>query len=61
MVEGVFYFDIDRDSEMRKEIKKERNELIGQMLKAKNNGVETQPIAKEEKQRVHCDLLEEVK
>ncbi|MCH4824332.1 amidohydrolase family protein [Gramella lutea] len=61
MVEGVFYFDIERDSEMRKEIRKERNELIGMMLKAKNNGVETQPIKKEEKQRVHCDLLEEVK
>ena len=61
MVEGVIYFDIDRDSEMRKDIKKERNELIGQMLKAKNNGVKTQPVTKKEKQRVHCDLLEEVK
>ncbi|HKJ48445.1 MAG TPA: amidohydrolase family protein, partial [Christiangramia sp.] len=61
MVEGVIYFDIDRDSEMRKDIKMERNELIGQMLKAKNNGVKTQPVIKKEKQRVHCDLLEEVK
>ena len=61
MVEGVIYFDIDRDSELRKDIKKERNELIGQMLKAKNNGVKTQPVTKKEKQRVHCDLLEEVK
>ncbi|SDR67015.1 Imidazolonepropionase [Christiangramia echinicola] len=61
MVEGVFYFDIDRDSEMRNDIKKERNELIGQMLKAKNNGVKTQPVTKKEEQRVHCDLLEEVK
>ncbi len=60
MVEGVFYFDIERDQEMRDEIKKERNELIGQMLKAKNNGVKTQPVTKKEKQRVHCDLLEEV-
>ena len=61
MIEGTFYFDIDRDLEMRKQIQKERNELIGQMLKAKNNGVKTQPITKKEKQRVHCDLLEEVK
>ncbi|MCM8568345.1 amidohydrolase family protein [Gramella jeungdoensis] len=60
MVEGVFYFDIDRDQKMREEIKKERNELIGQMLKAKNNGVKTQPVTKKEKQRVHCDLLEKV-
>ena len=61
MIEGTIYFDIDRDKEMRNEIKKERNELIGQMLKAKNNGVKTQPVSKKEKQRVHCDLLEEVK
>lgn len=60
MVEGVFYFDIERDQQMRDEIKTERNELIGQMLQAKNNGVKTQPVTKKEKQRVHCDLLEEV-
>ncbi|MDX1545060.1 MAG: amidohydrolase family protein, partial [Christiangramia sp.] len=60
MIEGVFYFDIERDQKMREEIKEERNELIGQMLKAKNNGVKTQPVTKKEKQRVHCDLLEEV-
>ncbi len=61
MIEGVIYFDVSRDSELRKEIRKERNLLIGQMLKAKNNGVKTQPVAKKEKQRVHCDLLEAVK
>ncbi|MCG9973137.1 amidohydrolase family protein [Christiangramia crocea] len=60
MIEGIFYFDIERDQKMREAIKKERNELIGQMLKAKNNGVKTQPVTKKEKQRVHCDLLEEV-
>jgi len=60
MIEGVIYFDIDRDEQMRKEIKKERNELIGQMLEAKNSGVKTQPVTKKEKQHVHCDLLEEV-
>ncbi len=61
IIEGVIYFDIDRDAEMRAEIKKERNELIGQMLKAKNAGVKTQPVVKMEEQRVHCDLLEAVK
>jgi len=60
MIEGVIYFDIDRDEQMRKEIKKERNELIGQMLEAENSGVKTQPVTKKEKQHVHCDLLEEV-
>ena len=61
LVEGVFYFDIERDEKMRADIKKERNELIGQMLKAKNNGVKTKPVTKKEEQRVHCDLLEAVK
>ena len=60
MVEGVIYFDKDRDAEMREEIKKERNELISQMLKEKNSGVKTQPVMKKEKQKVHCDLLERV-
>ncbi|MGA8854721.1 MAG: amidohydrolase family protein, partial [Christiangramia sp.] len=31
MVEGVIYFDVDRDIQMRDEIQKERNELISQM------------------------------
>ncbi|MBT8318731.1 MAG: amidohydrolase family protein, partial [Gramella sp.] len=61
LVEGIFYFDIERDEKMRTDIKKERNELIGQMLKAKNNGVKTKPVTKKEEQRVHCDLLEAVK
>ena len=60
MIEGVVYFDIERDEQMRKEIREERNQLIGQMLKAKNNGVKTQPVTKKEKQHVHCDLLEKV-
>ncbi|GAA4325363.1 amidohydrolase family protein [Pontixanthobacter gangjinensis] len=61
MIEGTFYFDIEKDKELRKQIQKERNELIGQMLKEKNKGVKTQPVEKKEKQRVHCDLLEAVK
>jgi len=61
MIEGVIYFDIDRDEQMREEIKKERNQLIAQMLKAKNSGVKTQPVTKKENQHVHCDLLKEVK
>ncbi len=60
MIEGVFYFDKDLDKELRESIKKQRNELINEMLKAKNNGVKTQPVTKKEEQRVHCDLLEEV-
>ncbi|MCP9200923.1 amidohydrolase family protein [Gramella sp. GC03-9] len=60
MIEGVLYFDKEQDAKMREEIKKERNMLIGQMLKAKNDGVKTQPVKVREEQRVHCDLLEKV-
>ncbi|WP_299156274.1 amidohydrolase family protein [uncultured Christiangramia sp.] len=61
MVEGVVYFDKDRDLELRKEIQKERSNLVSQMLKEKNSGVKTQTVKKKEKQHVHCDLLEAVK
>ncbi|MEE2771905.1 MAG: amidohydrolase family protein, partial [Bacteroidota bacterium] len=61
MIEGVVYFDKERDAKLREEIQQERNMLIGQMLKEKNSGVKTQPVKKKEEQHVHCDLLEEVK
>lgn len=60
MIEGVVYFDIARDQKLREEIKEQRNTLVTQMLKAKNEGVKTQPVTKKEEQRVHCDLLEAV-
>ncbi len=61
MIEGVVYFDKERDEKLREEIQQERNMLIGQMLKEKNSGVKTQPVKKKEEQHVHCDLLEEVR
>ncbi|GAL63118.1 amidohydrolase [Algibacter lectus] len=42
IIEGVTYFDLERDTMLRSEIKKEKNELINQMLKAKNKGLKTQ-------------------
>ena len=40
MIEGDVYFDIERDKELRKEIRREqKNLLTTQMLKAKNNGL----------------------
>ena len=61
MIEGTFYFDIEKDEKLRNEIGEQRNMLISQMIKAKNAGVKTQPVKREEKQHVHCDLLEAVK
>ncbi len=58
MIEGVVYFDLERDKKMREEIKDQKNILTTQMLKAKNNGVETQPARKKEGEHIHCNTLE---
>ena len=40
-VEGVLYYSIEKDKQLREQIKKERNELIQKMLSAKNGGEKT--------------------
>ncbi|WP_055448285.1 amidohydrolase family protein [Lacinutrix mariniflava] len=55
IIEGVTYFDIDRDTQLRASIKKEKNELTSLMLQAKNKGLKTKPIEKKEKAHFHCD------
>lgn len=57
LIEGVTYFDIERDKNSRKAIKKEKNELILMMLKDKNKGMKTQPVKKKEKPQLNCDSL----
>jgi len=58
LVEGVTYFDIQRDSKLRSSVLNERNELILMMLKEKNKGMKTQPIKKKDKQLLHCDSID---
>jgi cytosine/adenosine deaminase-related metal-dependent hydrolase len=58
IIEGVVYFDIQRDEEQRKAIAKERNVLIGQLLEEKNRGMITQEPKKVERTEYHCDSLE---
>ena len=60
IIEGVTYFDLKRDELMRAQIKKEKSELINQMMQAKNKGLKTQPIKKTEKDQMHCDYLDYV-
>ncbi|MBJ7879317.1 amidohydrolase family protein [Gelidibacter salicanalis] len=55
IIEGVTYFDLKRDEMIRTQIKKEKNQLINDMLQAKNKGLKTQPIKKKEKELLHCD------
>ncbi|MGM0634996.1 MAG: amidohydrolase family protein [Bacteroidota bacterium] len=57
MIEGVIYFDIEKDLELQEHVKEERSKLIQEMLRAKNSGMKTQPITKKEKQFLHCNSL----
>jgi imidazolonepropionase-like amidohydrolase len=58
IIEGITYFDIDRDKQMREAIRKEKSELINLMLQDKNKGLKTQPVVKKEKELLHCDSLD---
>lgn len=55
IIEGVTYFDLKRDEQLKAALKAEKSELISDMLKAKNDGLKTQPIKKKEKELMHCD------
>ncbi len=59
IIEGVVYFDIEKDAEKQLAITKERSLLIGQMLQEKNKGMSTQQPKKKEKTEYHCDTLEQ--
>ena len=61
MIEGVVYFDIERDKAMREKLQKQKSELITQMLQAKNKGMKTQPVVKKEKIEAHCDTMEAIR
>jgi len=58
IIEGVTYFDIEKDRQMRAALQQEKSELINLMLEDKNKGLKTQPIQKKEKELMHCDSLD---
>ncbi|MFC0605425.1 amidohydrolase family protein [Winogradskyella pulchriflava] len=58
IIEGITYFDLERDKQMREAIKKEKSELINLMLQEKNKGLKTQPVKKKEKELLHCDSMD---
>jgi imidazolonepropionase-like amidohydrolase len=57
IIEGVTYFDLEKDKQMRSKIKKERNDLMSMMLQDKNKGMKTQPIKAKEKQIINCESI----
>ncbi len=60
IIDGVIYFDLEKDKLMRKSIAIERNKLTTMLLKAKNSGLKTQPAKKKEKQHFECETLETI-
>ena len=59
LIEGVVYFDLEKDMEMRKAVVTERNELIEQLLQEKNKGMTTQEPKKKEKKYYDCETEEQ--
>tara|TARA_B110000046_G_scaffold47958_1_gene53029 strand:+ start:4570 stop:7677 length:3108 start_codon:yes stop_codon:yes gene_type:complete len=58
-IDGIPYYDVKRDKELRKKVQAERERLIAKMLNEKKVGKPTQPIKKEKKVLYECDTLEE--
>jgi imidazolonepropionase-like amidohydrolase len=55
MVDGIFFYEIEKDQEMREWIAKERARLIEKMTEAKNKGDKTQKPEKKYKHLWHCN------
>lgn len=58
IIEGVTYFELEKDLQMREAIQKEKSELINRMLQEKNKGLKTQAIKKKEDKLLHCDSMD---
>lgn len=57
LIEGIVYFDLEKDREQRQAIQRERASLTNLMLKEKDKGNATQEPKKKDKEKFHCDSL----
>ncbi len=57
-VDGIAYYDLDRDVKMREEMEKERVRLIQKMLNAKTGGARTQAPETKKVRVLHCEDVE---
>lgn len=58
MIDGIVFFDKERDLRFRESIKKERQQLINEMIAAKNKGLKTQSPKQSTKTLYECNTLE---
>lgn len=57
LIEGIVYFDLEKDRQQRQAIQSERALLTNLMLKEKDKGNTTQEPKKKDKEEFHCDSL----
>ncbi|HEY3429752.1 MAG TPA: amidohydrolase family protein [Cyclobacteriaceae bacterium] len=55
IIEGGVYFDLEKDQQLRKEVREERARLIRKMLDVKKEGSATQKPAGRQQQDFHCE------
>jgi imidazolonepropionase-like amidohydrolase len=58
IVDGIVYFDREKDLELRQRISKERNRLVQKMLGEKKKGTPTQKAAASTEEMYHCEDLQ---
>lgn len=58
-IDGIKFYDLDADADMRKKVQMERHAIIQKMLKAKEGGAKTQPAKGQGRRHLHCDTLDE--
>ncbi|MBI2271873.1 MAG: amidohydrolase family protein [Bacteroidetes bacterium] len=59
IIDGIIYYDIDKDKKLRDDMQKERTRLIQKMIAAKKNGEKTQRAESKQQKMKHCDDFEE--
>ncbi|QHS62345.1 amidohydrolase family protein [Chitinophaga agri] len=58
LVDGIVYFDREKDLELRQRISAERNRLVIKMLNEKKKGTPTQKAAASREEMYHCEDLQ---
>ncbi|MDO1446209.1 amidohydrolase family protein [Rhodocytophaga aerolata] len=54
-VDGILYYDLERDIKLREELKAERNRIVRKMMDAKNGGAAAESPALKKTQIWHCE------
>lgn len=59
IIDGIVYFDLEKDSERQKANRAEKSRIIEKMIEAKKGGAKTQPAKGKKPKLYHCDTVGE--